>query len=48
MSERPGADVRDGPFRLWDVYFALVWLITLVSALAADRPGWQGTAVPRA
>ncbi|WP_338682909.1 sensor histidine kinase [Streptomyces acidiscabies] len=40
MSERSGADVWDGPFRLWDVYFALVWLVTLVSVLAADRPGW--------
>ncbi|MFI7502272.1 sensor histidine kinase [Streptomyces sp. NPDC049687] len=27
-------------FRLWDSYFALIWLATLVFVLGAGRPGW--------
>jgi signal transduction histidine kinase len=26
-------------FRIWDAYFALIWLATLVSVLGADHPG---------
>ncbi|CAM5728752.1 hypothetical protein SALBM311S_08367 [Streptomyces alboniger] len=26
-------------FRIWDTYFALIWLATLVSVLGADHPG---------
>lgn len=27
-------------FRIWDVYFALIWLATLVFVLGAGQPGW--------
>ncbi|MFE9441696.1 sensor histidine kinase [Streptomyces sp. NPDC006602] len=27
-------------FRIWDVYFALIWLATLVFVLGAGTPGW--------
>ncbi|KOG32239.1 sensor histidine kinase [Streptomyces resistomycificus] len=27
-------------FRIWDTYFALIWLATLVFVLGTDNPGW--------
>ncbi|MDQ1043912.1 sensor histidine kinase [Streptomyces sp. V4I2] len=27
-------------FRIWDIYFALIWLATLVFVLGAGTPGW--------
>ncbi|MEV0642617.1 sensor histidine kinase [Streptomyces sp. NPDC050619] len=27
-------------FRIWDIYFALIWLATLVFVLGAEHPGW--------
>ncbi|MER5431598.1 sensor histidine kinase [Streptomyces sp. NPDC002588] len=35
-----GTHIWDGSFRIWDVYFALVWAATLVTVLGTDRPGW--------
>ncbi|CAM5746639.1 putative Sensor histidine kinase LiaS [Streptomyces afghaniensis 772] len=35
-------------FRLWDTYFALIWVATLVSVLAADHPGRPVRAVAAA
>ncbi|MFE7172821.1 sensor histidine kinase [Streptomyces sp. NPDC057616] len=35
-----GAYTWDRSFRLWDSYFALIWLATLAFVLGADRPGW--------
>ncbi|MEU1481814.1 sensor histidine kinase [Streptomyces sp. NPDC001668] len=35
-----GAYSWDRSFRLWDTYFALIWLATLAFVLGADRPGW--------
>ncbi|WP_259370090.1 sensor histidine kinase [Streptomyces lincolnensis] len=35
-----GAYTWDRSFRIWDAYFALIWLATLVTVLGADRPGW--------
>ena len=34
-----GAYTWDRSFRIWDAYFALIWLATLVTVLGADRPG---------
>ncbi|MFJ5309094.1 sensor histidine kinase [Streptomyces sp. NPDC088350] len=30
----------DRTFRLWDTYFALIWLATLVFVLGTNHPGW--------
>ncbi|WP_244206860.1 sensor histidine kinase [Streptomyces swartbergensis] len=35
-------------FRLWDTYFALIWVATLVFVLGAGRPGWPARAVAAA
>ncbi|MFF3847393.1 sensor histidine kinase [Streptomyces sp. NPDC002328] len=35
-----GAYTWDRSFRLWDSYFALIWLATLVFVLGAGTPGW--------
>jgi signal transduction histidine kinase len=35
-----GAYTWERSFRLWDSYFALIWLATLVFVLGAGRPGW--------
>ncbi|WP_405747608.1 sensor histidine kinase [Streptomyces canus] len=35
-----GAYSWDRSFRLWDTYFALIWLATLVFVLGAGHPGW--------
>ncbi|NNN31206.1 sensor histidine kinase [Streptomyces sp. S3(2020)] len=35
-----GAYTWDRSFRLWDTYFAIVWLATLVFVLGTDVPGW--------
>ncbi|MFJ8108539.1 sensor histidine kinase [Streptomyces sp. NPDC096132] len=35
-----GTHIWDGSFRLWDVYFALVWVATLVTVLGTAHPGW--------
>ncbi|MFI0513644.1 sensor histidine kinase [Streptomyces sp. WSLK1-5] len=35
-----GAYSWDRSFRLWDSYFALIWLATLVFVLGTARPGW--------
>nr|WSZ18597.1 sensor histidine kinase [Streptomyces canus] len=35
-----GAYSWDRSFRLWDTYFALIWLATLVFVLGAGQPGW--------
>ncbi|MEU7577759.1 sensor histidine kinase [Streptomyces sp. NPDC041068] len=43
MSESAGPrdhDVWDHTFRLWDAYFAVVWLATLVFVLGTAAPGW--------
>jgi signal transduction histidine kinase len=34
-----GTHVWEGPFLLWDCYFAVSWVATALFALAADRPG---------
>ncbi|WP_210591803.1 sensor histidine kinase [Streptomyces sp. GESEQ-35] len=39
-AEAGGAYTWDRSFRLWDTYFALIWLATLVSVLATGYPGW--------
>jgi signal transduction histidine kinase len=41
-----GAYTWDRSFRLWDTYFALIWLATLVFVLGTGHPGWpvRGTA----
>ncbi|GAP50188.1 sensor histidine kinase [Streptomyces azureus] len=35
-------------FRLWDTYFALIWVATLVFVLGAGRPGWATRVVAAA
>lgn len=35
-----GAYTWDRSFRLWDTYFALIWLATSVFVLGTDFPGW--------
>nr|WP_203730421.1 sensor histidine kinase [Streptomyces sp. SID12501] len=35
-----GANSWDHSFRLWDTYFAVVWLATLVFVLGTNHPGW--------
>ncbi|MFJ9249406.1 sensor histidine kinase [Streptomyces sp. NPDC101776] len=35
-----GSYTWDRSFRLWDTYFALIWLATLVFVLGTDEPGW--------
>ncbi|MFF4036056.1 sensor histidine kinase [Streptomyces sviceus] len=35
-----GAYSWDRSFRLWDTYFALIWLATLVFVLGTGQPGW--------
>jgi signal transduction histidine kinase len=35
-----GAYTWDRSFRLWDTYFALIWLATLVFVLGTGHPGW--------
>ncbi|WP_329444240.1 sensor histidine kinase [Streptomyces canus] len=35
-----GAYSWDRSFRLWDTYFALIWLATLVFVLGTAHPGW--------
>ncbi|MEV6484827.1 sensor histidine kinase [Streptomyces sp. NPDC051576] len=35
-----GTDAWDRSFLLWDTYFALIWLATLVFVLGTDQPGW--------
>lgn len=35
-----GAYTWDRSFRLWDTYFAIVWLATSVFVLGTDFPGW--------
>ncbi|MGW0867608.1 sensor histidine kinase [Streptomyces sp. NPDC002611] len=32
-------------FRIWDTYFALIWLATVAYALAAEHPGWPVRAI---
>ncbi|MEV7888275.1 sensor histidine kinase [Streptomyces sp. NPDC002817] len=39
-SESAGAYTWDRSFRLWDTYFALIWLATSVFVLGTDFPGW--------
>ncbi|WP_328745636.1 sensor histidine kinase [Streptomyces sp. NBC_00285] len=43
MNDRTGADSAyswDRSFRLWDTYFALIWLATLAFVLGTGHPGW--------
>lgn len=35
-----GTYTWDRSFRLWDTYFTLIWLATLVFVLGTGRPGW--------
>lgn len=35
-----GAYSWERSFRLWDTYFALIWLATLVFVLGTGQPGW--------
>ncbi|WP_330292340.1 sensor histidine kinase [Streptomyces sp. NBC_00576] len=35
-----GANNWEQSFRLWDTYFAVVWLATLVFVLGTNHPGW--------
>ncbi|MBY8342093.1 sensor histidine kinase [Streptomyces spinosirectus] len=35
-----GAYTWDRSFRLWDTYFALIWLATLAFVLGTGQPGW--------
>ncbi|GGJ00349.1 sensor histidine kinase [Streptomyces brasiliensis] len=37
----PGSYTWDRSFRLWDTYFALIWLATLVFVLGTGHPGWR-------
>ncbi|MFI6655547.1 sensor histidine kinase [Streptomyces sp. NPDC050523] len=39
-AEAVGAYTWDRSFRLWDSYFALIWLATLAFVLGTDHPGW--------
>lgn len=38
----------ESSFRLWDTYFALIWVATLVFVLGAGRPGWPARVVAAA
>ncbi|MFI6373019.1 sensor histidine kinase [Streptomyces sp. NPDC050546] len=35
-------------FRLWDTYFALIWVVTVAYVLAAEHPGWPVRAIAAA
>jgi signal transduction histidine kinase len=48
MSDAASAYTWERSFRLWDTYFALIWVATLVSVLAADHPGRPVRAVAAA
>lgn len=51
MTGPAGADSAytwDRSFRLWDMYFALIWLATLAFVLGTDRPGWPTRALAAA
>jgi signal transduction histidine kinase len=39
-ADTDGAYTWARSFRIWDAYFALVWLATLVYVLGAGHPGW--------
>jgi len=39
--EAGGAYTWDRSFRLWDSYFAIVWVATLVFVLGTGHPGWH-------
>ncbi|GGN70986.1 two-component sensor histidine kinase [Streptomyces albiflavescens] len=44
MTDPAGAresNTWDRSFRLWDAYFAIVWLATLVFVLGTSHPGWH-------
>ncbi|MFI6807418.1 sensor histidine kinase [Streptomyces luteogriseus] len=40
MSEAASAYHWERSFRLWDTYFALIWVATVAYVLAAERPVW--------
>ncbi|MET9682671.1 sensor histidine kinase [Streptomyces coeruleorubidus] len=48
MSDAASAYHWERSFRLWDTYFALIWVATLVFVLGAGRPGWPARAVAAA
>ncbi|MEU2914205.1 sensor histidine kinase [Streptomyces massasporeus] len=51
MSDAAPADSAytwERSFRLWDTYFALIWLATVAYVLATEHPGWPVRAVAAA
>jgi signal transduction histidine kinase len=40
VAQAVGAYTWDRSFRIWDTYFALIWLATVVFVLGAGHPGW--------
>jgi signal transduction histidine kinase len=48
MSDAASAYHWERSFRLWDMYFALIWVATLVFVLGAGRPGWPARVVAAA
>jgi signal transduction histidine kinase len=48
MSDAASAYHWERSFRLWDTYFALIWVATLVFVLGAGRPGWPARVVAAA
>jgi signal transduction histidine kinase len=48
MSDAASAYHWEHSFRLWDTYFALIWVATLVFVLGAGRPGWPARVVAAA
>ncbi|MEU1918128.1 sensor histidine kinase [Streptomyces massasporeus] len=48
MSDAASAYHWERSFRLWDTYFALIWVATVAYVLATERPGWPLRAVAAA
>jgi signal transduction histidine kinase len=48
MSDAASAYHWERSFRLWDTYFALIWVATVAYVLAAEQPGWPLRAVAAA
>ncbi|MEV0243189.1 sensor histidine kinase [Streptomyces sp. NPDC050674] len=48
MSDAASAYHWERSFRLWDTYFALIWMATVAYVLATDQPAWPLRAVAAA
>ncbi|MEU6914444.1 sensor histidine kinase [Streptomyces olindensis] len=48
MSDAASAYHWERSFRLWDTYFALIWVATVASVLTTGQPGWPLRAVAAA